>query len=262
MGVQTAITLQEAQKLFKDFKLKNLQKTTNGVIDTTYLLNNYVLKRYEREIDSKIQRDKALLRVLYESGLNVPLHIASSKEWHLYSRLKGSVPKTTCYFHIQALARFLASLHTLTCKQHQKKLFLEAYDITKMLNFTKQNYYGYYKKLQSLSSFTQRKDGFIHGDIFKDNTLFEGEKLGVFDFIDGGVGSFSFDIAVTLMAFNPSKRHALTRLFLNTYNQKAPKKVSPQELQKEMKNAAKLYGLLRIDKYKNTQKAKELANFW
>jgi hypothetical protein len=35
-----------------------------------------------------------------------------------------------------------------------------------------------------------------------------------------------------------------------------------QELQKQIQNAAKLYALLRIQKYKNPKKAKELANLW
>jgi homoserine kinase type II len=262
MGVQTEITLQEVQALFPHFTLSNLEKTADGVMDTTYLLDNYVLKRYERDIDTKVEVDAQLLKRFSQNGLNTPLHLASSKEWHLYSRLQGKSLHTTRYFHIQALARFLASLHTLTYKKEHTDLFLEEYDISDILMFSKKHHYYYYKKLQSLQGFQQKEDGFIHGDIFKDNTLFDGEKIGVFDFIDGGIGAFSFDVAVALMAFNPYKKISLTRLFINTYNQRAPQKISLPEIQEQIQNAAKLYALLRIQKYKNPKKAKQLANLW
>ncbi len=262
MGVVTTITLTEAQKLFPNFSLRKLIPTSDGVMDTTYLLDNYVLKHYERDIEKKIVEDSKLLHHLNRNGLNTPLHLASSQGWHLYSRLRGSRLTTTHYFHIQAVARFLAKFHTLTAKHHLQTPFLDGYELTEILKQTKETHYFYYKKLQELQNFHQQKDGFIHGDIFKDNTLFDGEKLGVFDFIDGGVGAFSFDIAVALMAFNPHQKSSLLQLFLNTYNQRAPRKIKIKELQKEIKNAAKLYALLRIQKYKNPKKAKELANLW
>lgn len=262
MGVQTHISLEQAQKLFSGFSLHNLQATVHGVMDTTYLLDNYVLKHYEREIDTKIQADKERLSHFVANGLNTPLHLDSASKWHLYSRLDGNVPKSIHYFHIQALARFVAKLHTLTYKREANNSFLEQYNLHDILDFTKKNHYIYYKKLQSLQNIEQREDGFIHGDIFKDNTLFEGEKLGIFDFIDGGMGAFSFDIAVILVSFNPKKRSSYIKLFLNTYNQKAPKKISLYDLEKQIKNASKLYGLLRIQKYKNPKKAKLLANLW
>ena len=127
-----------------------------------------------------------------------------------------------------------------------------------MLQFTKKHYYLYYKKLDSLKSLQLKSDGFIHGDIFVDNTLFEAERIALFDFIDGGCGAFSFDVGVAVMSFNPHKKRAFTQLFLQTYNQHAPKKVTKRELHEQMQNAAKLYALLRINKYKTTTKAKLL----
>ena len=41
--------------------------------------------------------------------------------------------------------------------------------------------------------------GVIHGDLFRDNVMFEGDELtGLFDFYFAGVDSFLFDIAVCL----------------------------------------------------------------
>jgi len=256
MGVQTPLTKSEAEKLFPAFEIENLQATHNGVMDTTYLTKKYVLKHYEREIREKLERDKKLLQILEKEGCNTPKYIASSGEWHLYSRLDGTIPRVSCYFHIQALARFLATLHSLSLPKHPP--FLAQYKLKEMLLYTKKHHFAYYKKLASLRDFSLKEEGFIHGDIFLDNTLFDGEKIAVFDFIDGGAGAFSFDIAVALMAFNPAKRRSYTKLFLQTYNQRAPKKVTLQRLQKEMQNGAKLYALARIVKYRNVKRAKEL----
>jgi len=262
MGVKSIISLEEVKRLFGDFECSSLTPTTDGVIDTTYLLDGYILKRYERDIQEKIEYDINLLKRLKESNLNVSLALSQSDGWYLYERLEGESPKNIKLFHIQSLARFMAKLHSKTYKQDCGSHFLESYDLDAILSFTKERYFVYFKSLESIKGYKMRSDGFIHGDVFRDNTLFHGSKIALFDFIDGGCGAFVFDIAVALMAFNPNKRYAHTKLFLKTYNQKAPKKIAEKELIESMRVAAKLYALLRIDNYKNITKAKELANFW
>ena len=256
MGVITHITLEEAKKLFPSFKISSLTPTSSGIIDTTYITDEFILKKYEREID--MNADTKLLNSLSHS-LNVPRCIAQNGEWFLYTKLKGEQPKTIKSYHIQALARFLAKFHTQTQKMRCGSIFIENYDLQKTLYFTKRNYYFYYKKLQSLQNYKPQNDGFIHGDIFKDNTVFDKDKIGVFDFIDGGCGEFVFDVAVCLVAFD-AKKHSqfFINLFLNTYNQRAPKKIKKETLVETLQTAAAFYALLRIEKYKNPHKAKEL----
>ena len=256
MGVITHITLQEAKTLFPSFSILSLTPTSSGIVDTTYITDEFILKKYEREID--LNADTALLNILSLS-LNVPTCIAQNGEWFLYKKLKGSTPKTIKTYHIQALARFLAKFHTQTQKMRCNSIFIENYNLQKILNFTKRNYFFCYKKLQSLQNYKPQNDGFIHGDIFKDNTVFDKDKIGVFDFIDGGCGEFVFDMAVCLVAFD-AKKHSkyFINLFLNSYNQKAPKKIKMKELIETMEVASAFYALLRIEKYKNPHKAKEL----
>ena len=262
MGVKRLITLEKVQVLFPEFTFTYLSPTTDGVMDTTYISDNYVLKFYEREIKERIEYDAKNLQKLQSVRLHVPRLVATSKGWYLYEKLQGATPKSTSYFHITALARFLAKLHTITYKKKTPYRFLEEYNLGSILQNTQRNHYFYYKKLQSLQSFMMQEDGFIHGDIFKDNTLFDEQKLGVIDFIDSGSGSFSFDLGVSLISFNPKQKSSLQKLFLETYNQHAPKKITPKELQKAISDAAKIYALLRIHTYKNPQKAKLLANLW
>jgi len=256
MGVITPITLQEAREIFPSFNISTLTPTSTGIMDTTYLTEQYVLKKYEREID--INADIELLKSL-SASLSVGTCLAQNGEWFLYKRLKGSEPKTITSYHIQALARFLAKFHRQTQGMRCTSAFIENYDLKEILHFTKANYYFYFKKLQSLQDYKPKNDGFIHGDIFKDNTVFEKDKIGVFDFIDGGCGEFVFDMAVCLVAFDAKKHsHYFVNLFLNSYNQRAPKKVQKEELLKMMEIASAFYALLRIQKYKNPRKAKEL----
>ena len=256
MGVITQITLHEVRALFPSFNISTLTPTSSGIMDTTYLTEKYVLKKYERKID--VNADIKLLDTL-SSSLSVGTFIAKNGEWFLYKRLKGFEPKTIQTYHIQALARFLAKFHTQTQYMKCDSLLIDNYDFKKILNFTKSNYYVYYKRLQSLQNYKPKNDGFIHGDIFKDNTVFDRDKIGVFDFIDGGCGEFVFDIAVALVAFDAKKHsHYFINLFLNTYNQNAPKKIKKEELIKTMKIASGFYALLRIDKYRNPHKAREL----
>jgi len=262
MGIKTKISLDEINKLFSNFNFKKLTPTTSGIMDTTYIVFNknkgYILKKYERDISTKIEDDKKLLKNLKTKGLNVPTCLDENGGWFLYKKLNGSTPKTIKSYHIIALGRFLAKLHN--SKVVHNSNFIDSYDVSSLLNYTKKNYFYHYKKLQFLESFEMKNDGFIHGDIFKDNTVFDGNKIGVFDFIDSGNGSFSFDCGVGMVGFEKVSEFYIN-LFLNSYNQQTIKKLTKKELKQQIKIASRFYALLRINKYKNTKKAKELMIF-
>ena len=123
----------------------------------------------------------------------------------------------------------------------------------------KRDFYVFYKKISFLKSIDIEIDGVIHGDIFKDNTVFQNYKIGVFDFIDGGEGSFAFDIAVALVGFDVDKKYRyFSHIFLKTYNQTAPKKILQKKLDENIKIAKAFYALKRVQRYNNTTKAREL----
>ncbi|OHE07594.1 MAG: phosphotransferase [Sulfurimonas sp. RIFOXYD12_FULL_33_39] len=263
MGVKTIITLSELSRLFASYEFTELTPTTSGIIDTTYVVSTcksqYILKRYERAILKKIDEEIKVLSELKSIGLNVPLCIAKSSEWYLYEKIQGTQPKSIKSFHIQALARFLSRFHRHTYKKSCSSNLIEKNEITSLLNYVKSNYFGYYKKLELLKNYAPKNDGLIHGDIFKDNTVFDGQKIGVFDFIDSTCGSFAFDVAVTLVGFeSPKHTPYFLNLFLNTYNRHAPKKLNKKDVASELKIASSFYALKRINNYKNTKKAKEL----
>ena len=262
MGVLTPTTLKRVQELFSSYNLLTLEPTSDGIVDTTFIVSSttksYILKHYERDIATKIVADTKLLSRLFEEGLNVPILLASNKGWYLYKKLDGRVPTWINAHHIVSLARFMAKMHSLTKKMPSSRDFMDNYDIKGTLGYTKKHHYAYFKKLSFLEGFEMQKDALIHGDIFKDNCVYKGAMLGVFDFIDSGDGEFLFDVAVALTAFNPQNSPLFLNLFLKTYNQKAPQKLKKEELKAMIKTTSAFYALLRIGKFKNTKKAKEL----
>ena len=263
--MQTLISLSEINALFPAYKFIAYEPTVSGIIDTTYIVytktDGFVLKKYERDIPTKIIQDMRLLSTLHSAGLNVPICLGANQGWYLYKKLKGSQPKNIKSYHIQALARFLAKLHRSMAKHTCSSNQIIEKEVLENLAYTKANYFGYYKKFEFLKNFTLKPDALIHGDIFKDNTIFDGKKIGVIDFIDSSCGTFTYDAAVALVGFDARvHHHYFINLFLNTYNQHAPKKITKKRLLYKMKIAAHFYALKRVNKYKNTFRAKELLS--
>jgi len=263
VGVVTLISLEKINKIFPTYGFTKLTPTLSGIIDTTYIVDtkekSYILKKYERDIPNKIDQDTKLLKILNDAGLNVPLCLDSNAGWHLYKRLKGSQPRDVKSYHIQALGRFLAKMHTETTKTKCDSNAIVEMEVKEALKFTKAHYFSYYKKFEFLKHFTHKNDAIIHGDIFKDNTIFSGKKIGVIDFIDSSCGTFAFDAAVALVGFDARERNEyFINIFLIAYNQHAPKKLTKEQVKKKMRVASHFYALKRVHKYKNTLRAKEL----
>jgi homoserine kinase type II len=55
---------------------------------------------------------------------------------------------------------------------------------------------------QITQQYPDRPVGFIHSDLFRDNTLFEGDQLrGILDFYELNQDEFLFDIAISINDF-------------------------------------------------------------
>jgi len=263
MGIKTVISIDKLNKIFPSYNFIKLTPTTFGIIDTTYIAHtktkDYILKKYERDIEHKIAKDIKLLNKLKSAGLNVPTYIEKNNDWYIYEKLKGEQPKSVKSYHIQALGRFLAKMHKQTSKVKCDSNIIIEDEVTESLKYAKANFFSYYKKFESLKNFTYENDAIIHGDLFKDNTIFEGKKIGVIDFIDSSCGTFAYDAAIALVGFDVRVNNDyFINIFLNNYNQHAPKKLKKTTIIKKMKIAANFFALKRVYEYKNTLRAKEL----
>jgi len=263
MGVKTQLSLDELNELFPSYGFTQILPTASGIIDTTYIIHNettgYILKRYERDIPRKIELDIKLLSELKSVGLNVSTCLDNNDGWYIYEKLQGKQPTSVKSYHIQALGRFMAKMHKQTSKIKCKSNVLIEDEVTESLKYVKENFFAYYKRFEFLKNFTHNHDAIIHGDIFKDNTIFNGKKIGVIDFIDSSCGTFAYDVAVALVGFDAKEHHDYyINLFLKNYNQHAPKKLSKKVVKEKMKTASNFFALKRVHEYKNTSRAKEL----
>jgi len=153
----------------------------------------------------------------------------------------------------------MAKMHRQTSKIKCESNVIIEDEVTESLNYVKANFFSYYKRFEFLKNFTHNHDAIIHGDIFKDNTIFNGKKIGVIDFIDSSCGTFAYDVAVALVGFDAREHHDYyINLFLKNYNQHAPKKLSKKLVKEKMKTAANFFALKRVHEYKNTKRAREL----
>ncbi len=253
MGIKTALTLDEANRLFDTYRFTAIHPTTEGVIDTTYIVDDketsYVLKRFEEADAPQIALERALLARFGACGVAVPQHLCSAADWHLYTRLPGRSPKSASLRQLQSLARALAKMHRCAQGLSAPQQLVDATKISASLNRLKESRYGHYAALRHLRFYTPENDGLIHGDLFPDNTLFNAHHVGIIDFIDAGEGSFAFDLGVTALAW--AHRGSTTgrlRLFLQAYNQIAPRKIGLPALLETFKQAAAFYTLSRMVK--------------
>jgi Ser/Thr protein kinase RdoA (MazF antagonist) len=257
MGIKTHLALEEANRLFDDYRFQSIHPTVNGIIDTTYIAHSdgekYILKRYEEASAEQIEAEASFLRHLSRCRFNVPARLDSAKGWHLYTLLKGEILTSVRSSHLQTLARTLAFMHRCGAGRQSPTRVFQPQKTDQALRGIKPRNFPLYKQLSPLRHYRPGNDGIIHADLFLDNVLFEKQHIGIIDFIDAGEGSFAFDLGVTasIWATRGASRGRL-RLFLKNYNQHAPKKIALQKLLESMQTAAQFYTLSRLHKNAGT----------
>ena len=252
MGVKTPLRLEEANALFDGYQFESIHSTNNGITDTTYIVHDkeksYILKKYEEASQRAIEEEQLLLEKLKQHRLNTPSCLASNGEWHLYTLLDGDILTTIQMKHLQQLARTMAKMHHATKMMKSSQVVLRPDAMAHGLRALKKRHFALYKRLSRIPCDELRSDGVIHGDLFLDNVLFDGERIGVIDFIAAGQGSFAFDLGVaTLIWALRGNSDARLRFLLKTYKH-APKRISLAELCISIQLAAKFYTLRWFEK--------------
>ncbi|RZG78209.1 homoserine kinase [Acinetobacter sp. WCHAc060025] len=228
MSVYTTLSLQEVQAFAAPYGLEviELNPIQGGIQNTNYFLvcadgTQFVLTLFENMDAQGAGEIIPVLERLGEQGLPVPvplkcdgqyIQILKDKPAQIAPRMSGKHPMPSTVEQVEQIAIAQAKMHIAlqdfplqrkSARDHaywynvarQIKPTLDVAD-TALLN----NLLGLYEALTMM--YPDRPKGFIHSDLFRDNTLFEGNQLkGILDFYELNRDELLFDIAITLNDF-------------------------------------------------------------
>ncbi len=227
MSVYTTLTLKEVQDFAAPYGLKaiDLIPIQGGIQNTNYFLvcedRQYVLTVFE-DMDEKAAGELVpVLEHLGQAGVAVPvplshsgkaIHSIKGKPAQIAPRMLGEHPMPATTAQAEAIAIAQAKMHVALQDFKLEREFVRdhaywynvAQEIKPTLNAADKvllgKLLGLYEALTAV--YTDRPRGFIHSDLFRDNTLFEGDQLnGILDFYELNKDELLFDIAITLNDF-------------------------------------------------------------
>ncbi|WP_355661056.1 homoserine kinase [Halomonas salifodinae] len=203
--------------------LTRLEGVAGGTENTTYFVTTdrreLVLTLFEQGEHEELPFFVELLDYLDEHRLPVPgplhdrdgtaLQSLAGKPALLFPRLPGKHPKAPNLAQCRALGDALGHLHAvsrhfpghrpnprdlnwLVAMHHRVLVYLSPEDQALMKDEV-ETYQGVFGDASNLPQ------GALHGDLFRDNTLFEGDRLGgLIDFYNGCTGDLLFDLAIVI----------------------------------------------------------------
>ena len=227
MSVYTTLTLKEVQDFAAPYGLEviDLIPIQGGIQNTNYFLvcenQQYVLTVFEDMDEQAAGELVPVLQQLGQAGLAVPvplshsgkaIHTLKNKPAQIAPRMMGEHPMPSTVAQAEAIAIAQAKMHVALKDFKLERAFVRdhaywynvAQEIKPSLNVADKvllgKLLGLYEALTAV--YPDRPRGFIHSDLFRDNTLFEGDQLkGILDFYELNKDEFLFDIAITLNDF-------------------------------------------------------------
>jgi homoserine kinase type II len=224
MSVFTTLTLQEAQALLQDFpigKITDLKGIAAGITNTNYFVitetSRYVLTIFEQNKFDDLPYFVDLMTYLEEHNIPCPapikdkhgvdLRIIKDKPALLISCLKGKDTKTPSAEQCAQVGRVLAQMHIAgqsftRPSKNQRDVEWRNNIVAKVigkLSAEDQSILNQALDFQDKLDLTVLPKGVIHGDLFRDNVLFDGEVLGGFiDFYYACNDVLAYDVAITV----------------------------------------------------------------
>lgn len=228
MAVFTEVSLAEAQALFKRLdtgELTRLIGITSGIENTNYFAEtssaHYVVTLFERMSRDELPFYLQLMTHLARRGLPVPdprsdasgelIHEIAGKPAIVVNRLRGAPQLAPTQTHCNDVARILARMHVAVTdfqwtQPNPRGLawWTKATTVLSPLVTPAQrellhSELEFQSQFSTTAAYAALPRGAIHADLFRDNLLFESDRLsGVLDFYFAGVDALSFDIAVCL----------------------------------------------------------------
>jgi homoserine kinase type II len=228
MAVYTEVNVALAQPLFRQLnigQLLSLKACSGGIENTNYFATTsageYVLTLFERLTFEQLPYYLQLMHHLAANGIPVPkpeanragaiLHQLQGKPAAVVNRLDGQSQLSPSVAHCRETGKTLATMHLagLNFEMAQPNLRGLAWwnetapVILPFLSDSQRHLLTHELKRQNqlagLPNYQELPRGPIHGDLFRDNVMFDGERLtGFFDFYFAGNDTWLFDLAVAL----------------------------------------------------------------
>jgi homoserine kinase type II len=224
MSVYTKVTERELSDWLKSYPvgaLVELKGIAAGIENTNYFVTTtdgrYVLTLFERLPAQDLPFYLGLMAHLAGHGIPCPSPLAdrsgrllstlNGKPAALVTRLPGAVVMQPSAAHCAAVGAVLANMHVvgrayggrLENPRGSRWRRETAREVLPFLDDRRRRLLEDELEFQSRYRLRDLPRGPIHADLFRDNVLFEGERIGgVIDFYFAGVDAWLFDVAVTL----------------------------------------------------------------
>jgi len=275
MAVFTPVSEEQAALLMSQLglgELTELRGIEGGIENTNYFtttdLGDYVLTLFERLNHEQLPFYLYLMKHLAEKGIPVPnpaanrdgdiLHTLCNKPAAVVNRLLGKSLLAPKAVHCAAVGQMLARMHLAGEDYNRRQPNLRglawwnetAPVIMPYLNEEQarllQSELAFQNHIAKSAAYQALPKGPVHADLFRDNVMFEGEKLtGFFDFYFAGNDAWLFDLSVSMndwcIDLN-SGEHAPDRALamLNAYQEVRPLRPAERQLMPAMLRAGAL----------------------
>jgi len=222
MSVFTTLTLEDTRDWLGQFSLgavQSLKGIAAGITNTNYFVvteqDRYVLTIFEKNDFDELPYFVNLMAHLAKHGIPCPapifdkhgvaLHRLKGKPALMVSCLQGRDIEYPNVKQCEAVAKTLASLHIAGLSFHQQShnqrgqgwRIMTAQQVMPKLSATQQDLLKQELDFQHGLDLTMLPHGVIHGDLFRDNVLFDGDTLGGFiDFYYACHDVLAYDVAI------------------------------------------------------------------
>lgn len=224
MSVFTTLNLEEVRAWLRDFdigEVKELRGIAAGVTNTNYFVitqnSRYVLTIFEHNKLEELPYYVDLMTHLAEHGVLCPtpiidknglaLHMLKGKPALVVSCLKGSDTAMPNISQCVEVAKTLAHMHIVGQNYVRKShnplgedwRNVTAQQVLQKLSTAEQVLLKTELEFQDKLDLSKLPHGVVHGDLFRDNVLFDGDKLGGFiDFYYACDDSLAYDVAIAV----------------------------------------------------------------
>ena len=228
MAVYTEVSFDEAAAFLRFLNLGQLQTikgAAGGIENTNYFVDtdqgHYVLTLFERLTFEQLPFYLHLMKHLATRGIPVPdpvedgkgniLHRLKGKPAAVVNKLRGHSELAPGAAHCTGVGDMLARMHLAGLDYSRQQPNLRCLNwwnetvpvVLPHLTPEQRNLIlaelAYQNHIAASSSYQSLPRGVVHGDLFRDNVMFDnGQLTGFFDFYFAGCDTFLFDIGICL----------------------------------------------------------------